>query len=89
MNKNMSTPSDCALHISEGIHESAALALVDGVPWDMHRPLIQDCKVQLLTMQMPKDSSALNPAFWRTCSFLLGAMVESSFKDSIQLYLHR
>ncbi|OXU18933.1 hypothetical protein TSAR_007951, partial [Trichomalopsis sarcophagae] len=88
MNRDLSTPDDCAQHISEGIHKTAALALVDGVPWDMHKPLTKDCEIKFLTMHMPKDSPALNPAFWRTCSLIMGAMIDSAFKDDIQLYLH-
>ena len=89
MNKNLSTPNDCVRHISEHLHKAGALALVDGQPWDMHKPLVNDCEIQFLTMQMPKDSPALNPAFWRTCSLMLGSMIDNSFKDEIQIYLHR
>lgn len=31
---------------------------------------------------------AVNAAFWRSCSFLLGAVIDSAFKDNIELYLH-
>lgn len=89
MNKGSSTPSDLAQHISETLFKTSALALVDDLPWDMQKPLSQDCSLRLLSMKMPKDSGMLNLAFWRTCSLILGSMVESAFKDEIQLYLHR
>lgn len=87
MNKKLSTPADCAKHISEGIIKVSALALVDGSVWDMHRPLVSDCKLELLNLQSPKKN-AVNYAFWRTCSFLLGAVVNTSFKDDVKVHLH-
>ncbi|XP_076644462.1 mitochondrial ribosomal protein L39 [Halictus rubicundus] len=87
MNKNLSTPADCAKHISEGVVKISALALVDGSVWDMHRPLVSDCKLELLNLQSPK-MNVVNVAFWRTCSFLLGAVVDTSFKEDIKLHLH-
>jgi large subunit ribosomal protein L39 len=89
MNKDLSTPSHCALHESEFAFKTGALALVDKIPWDMHKPLTKDCKLEILTMQMSKKSSALNFSFWRTCSLVLGATIDSSFKDDISVHLHR
>lgn len=87
MNKNISTPYDCAKHISEGIANVSALAVVDGNTWDMHRPLTSNCELHLLSMLTPKIS-AVNYAFWRTCSFILGAVVDNAFKDNITVHLH-
>lgn len=87
MNKSISTPADCAKHISEGVCKMSALALVDGMPWDMNRPLTSDCNLKLLNLLSP-DNKAVNSAFWRTCSFILGAVIDSSFKDDVKVYLH-
>lgn len=87
MNKYLSTPADCAKHISEGVVTTSALALVDGEPWDMHKPLISNCNLKLLSMLKPEDN-VINKAFWRTCSFLLGATIESAFKSDVEIYLH-
>ncbi|KZC12670.1 39S ribosomal protein L39, mitochondrial [Dufourea novaeangliae] len=87
MNKCISTPADCAKHISEGVTKTSAIAFVDGLPWDMHRPLVSDCKLQLLSLQSPKDN-VVNIAFWRTCSFQLGAVIDSAFKKDIKVHLH-
>ncbi|XP_014606969.1 PREDICTED: 39S ribosomal protein L39, mitochondrial [Polistes canadensis] len=87
MNKDISTPHDCAKHISEGITNVSALALVDGNPWDMHKPFKSDCNLELLSMMTPKIS-AINYAFWRTCSFILGAVADTAFKDDITVHLH-
>ncbi|KAL6254905.1 hypothetical protein P5V15_014246 [Pogonomyrmex californicus] len=87
MNQNISTPYDCARHISESVARMSAIALVDNHIWDMHRPLINNCELQLVTMQSPRIN-AVNYAFWRTCSFILGAVADTAFKDHINIYLH-
>jgi len=87
MNQNISTPYDCARHISEGVANISAIALVDNHVWDMHRPLTGNCEMQLVTMQSPRIR-AINYAFWRTCSLILGAVVDSAFKDHINVHLH-
>ncbi|XP_074094059.1 mitochondrial ribosomal protein L39 [Cotesia typhae] len=87
MNKNLSTPHDCAKHISEGVANLSALALVDGVPWDMHRPLSGPCELKLSTMKTPLVP-AVNNAFWRTCSFMLGAVIDNAFNDEVTCHLH-
>ncbi|KAK0087398.1 hypothetical protein PV325_001160 [Microctonus aethiopoides] len=87
MNKDISTPYECARHISEGMAKLSALASVDGVPWDMHKPLISNCSLKLSTMKTPHDK-AVNNAFWRSCSFMLGAVIDSAFKDDIVCHLH-
>ncbi|XP_059607635.1 large ribosomal subunit protein mL39 [Phlebotomus argentipes] len=88
MNRNISTPFNCAQHLSEHHCKRSALALLDGnVPWDMHRPLQESCTLQLLTFTSA-DPHAVNRAFWRTCSFLLGAVLSTTFKDEAQLQLH-
>ena len=87
MNKHLSTPYDVARHISEGIAKMSALAVVNGVSWDMHKPLVEDCEIHLSTMKTPHDRS-VNNAFWRSCSLMLGAVAETAFRDDIQVQLH-
>ncbi|XP_012527023.2 39S ribosomal protein L39, mitochondrial [Monomorium pharaonis] len=87
MNRNISTPYDCARHISEGVTKMSAIAQVDGQVWDMHRPFIGDCELQFVTMQSPRIRQ-VNNAFWRTCSLILGAVADSAFKDHVKVHLH-
>ncbi|XP_069687394.1 large ribosomal subunit protein mL39 [Periplaneta americana] len=88
MNKGISTPFNCAQHMSEMLIQRSALALVDdSTLWDMHRPLEADCKLQLLHFK-DADPYHVNKAFWRSCCMLLGAMVENMFKDDIEVKLH-
>ncbi|XP_043786182.1 39S ribosomal protein L39, mitochondrial [Apis laboriosa] len=87
MNKCISTPTDCARHISEGLSKVSALALVNGSPWDMNKPLTSDCKLKLLNLLSP-ENKIVNSAFWRTCSFILGAVIDMAFKPDIKIHLH-
>lgn len=88
MNSGISTPYNVAQHISEFICNRSALALVDdSTLWDMHRPLIKDCTMHFLHFH-DAEPHHLNKAFWRTCSFLLGAVAENCFKDGIISILH-
>lgn len=87
MNKCISTPTDCARHISEGLSKVSALALVDGSPWDMNKPLTSDCNLKLLNLLSP-ENKIVNAAFWRTCSFILGAVIDMAFKPDIRIHLH-
>lgn len=87
MNKNLSTPYDCARHISEGVKNVSALAEVNGSPWDMHTPLVSECDIKFLTTSAP-NTHVVNKAFWRTCSLMLGAVAETAFKDDISVHLH-
>ncbi|XP_072948234.1 large ribosomal subunit protein mL39 [Epargyreus clarus] len=88
MNKGISTPYDCAKHLSEWHMDTSALALLDGaVYWDMHKPLTENCTLELqhFTIAEPQQ---VNKAFWRTCSLVLGASVSMAFKDNVPVQLH-
>ncbi|XP_060529512.1 large ribosomal subunit protein mL39 [Cylas formicarius] len=88
MNKNVSTPHDCAKHIGDKIVERSVVALVDKKTlWHMHKPIPESCTLELLHYHMP-NPSAVNKIFWRTCSFLLGAVASDSFKSGIEFHLH-
>ncbi|XP_065201716.1 large ribosomal subunit protein mL39 [Planococcus citri] len=88
MNKNISTPFNCAQHMLQMLIRRSALAVVDGSTlWDMHRPLESDCELQLLHFQ-DENPSQLNKTFWRTCSLMLGAVAETAFKDNVEVKLH-
>ncbi|XP_053687936.1 39S ribosomal protein L39, mitochondrial [Sabethes cyaneus] len=88
MNRGLSTPYDCARHIGEKYCRFSALALLDNhTPWDMRRPLEDSCTLQLLNFTSPEPQIA-NKVFWRSCSFLLGAVLQKSFKQEAGLFLH-
>uniref|UniRef100_A0A4W2F145 Mitochondrial ribosomal protein L39 n=1 Tax=Bos indicus x Bos taurus TaxID=30522 RepID=A0A4W2F145_BOBOX len=51
LNKNVSTPYSCAMHLSEWYCRKSILALVDGQPWDMYKPLTKSCEIKFLTFK--------------------------------------
>ncbi|XP_048772766.2 39S ribosomal protein L39, mitochondrial-like isoform X2 [Ostrea edulis] len=81
MNKDLSSPYNCAMHMKSNIKALAALAVVNGEVWDMHRPLESECSLQFLKFR-DNDPELLNKAFWRTGSFLIGYIFDRAFKDS-------
>ncbi|CAH0550448.1 unnamed protein product [Brassicogethes aeneus] len=88
MNKNVSTPYDCAKHLGDKFVDRAAVALLNNETlWHMHKPLPDSCKLEFLHYQIP-NPAVVNKTFWRTCSFLLGAVVSNAFKDDVNLQLH-
>lgn len=82
MNKGMSTPYNCAQHINQMIMDRSVLAEVDGQLWDMHRPLEHNCTLRFLHFRQ-SDPYYANKAFWRSASVMLGAVLESAFKDNL------
>jgi len=93
MNRNLSTPYNVAQHMSEMLMQRSCLALVKtedkphGEIWDMHRPLEDDCSVELLHFHM-EDPIQANRAFFRSCSFLLGAAIDLAFRDDMPIQMH-
>jgi len=87
LNKHISTPFNVAQHISESVIERSALAFVNGTPWDMHRPLENDCRLTFGTFH-DADPYQINKAFWRSCSFLLGYACDTVFGENLALQLH-
>uniref|UniRef100_A0A452UH44 Large ribosomal subunit protein mL39 n=1 Tax=Ursus maritimus TaxID=29073 RepID=A0A452UH44_URSMA len=59
MNKNVSTPYNCAMHLSEWYCRKSILALVDGQPWDMYKPLTKSCEIEFLTFK-DRDPGEVN-----------------------------
>jgi large subunit ribosomal protein L39 len=55
--------------------------------WDMHNPLEDSCTIQLLNFKI-QDPSAVNRAFWRSCSFMMGAVLHRVLKEDTGLFLH-
>lgn len=87
MNKSLSSPADCARHLSELYFERSIIAKVNGQIWDMNRPLEEDCELTFHHFN-EEDTFEVNKAFWRSCSFLLGKVISNSFKKDIDFHLH-
>ncbi|XP_063161539.1 large ribosomal subunit protein mL39 [Candoia aspera] len=86
MNKGLSTPYSCAMHVSEWYTKRSVLALVDGQLWDMYRPLTHSCEIQFLTFK-DEDAEEVNKAYWRSCAMILGCVLEQAFKDDYSVTL--
>ncbi|XP_069745110.1 large ribosomal subunit protein mL39 isoform X1 [Narcine bancroftii] len=86
MNKGLSTPYNCAMHISNWCVRRSILALVDGEIWDMYKPLEKSCDIQFLTFtdENPED---VNQAYWRSCAMMMGYVLETAFKDEYTVEL--
>ncbi|XP_026267569.2 large ribosomal subunit protein mL39 [Urocitellus parryii] len=88
MNKNISTPYSCAMHLSEWYCRKSILALVDGQPWEMYKPLTKSCEIKFLTFKDP-DPREVNKAYWRSCAMMMGCVIERAFKDEYVVSLIR
>ncbi|KAM9088657.1 large ribosomal subunit protein mL39 isoform 1-T1 [Megaptera novaeangliae] len=88
MNKNISTPYSCAMHLSEWYCRKSILALVDGQPWDMYKPLTKSCEIKFLTFK-DDDPGEVNKAYWRSCAMMMGCVIERAFKDEYVVSLVR
>ncbi|CAN0863360.1 Threonine--tRNA ligase, mitochondrial 1 [Linum grandiflorum] len=62
-----STPWDIAKEISNGLASNALISQVNGVLWDMKRPLENDCQLKLFTF----DSDEGCDTFWRSSALIL------------------
>ena len=88
MNKCMSTPYDCSKHIHQMISERSVLALIDDKTfWDIHRPLVNDCTLRFKHFK-EQNPLFVNKTFWRSCSLLMGSVIERAFKENINVYLY-
>lgn len=90
MNNGISTPYNCAQHLTQLQAERLTVAEVDGRLWDMHYPLQNAKTVRFLHMKEedPQQASLANKVFWRSCSYLLGAVIENSFNEDVPVQLH-
>ncbi|OWK00505.1 MRPL39 [Cervus elaphus hippelaphus] len=88
LNKNVSTPYSCAMHLSEWYCRKSILALVDGQPWDMYKPLTKSCEIKFLTFK-DDDPGEVNKAYWRSCAMIMGCVIERAFKDEYVVRLVR
>lgn len=86
MNKNISSPLDCAKHIQEYLIGKSVLALVNGRLYDMSRPLTGNCELRFLDFHSD-NCYQINMAFWRSCSFLTNWILENCFHDDFRINL--
>ncbi|XP_065166807.1 threonine--tRNA ligase 1, cytoplasmic isoform X1 [Atheta coriaria] len=67
-----STPYDIAKGISQGLADNAVISKVNGVLWDLDRPLEDSCKLELLKF----DDSEAQAVFWHSSAHVMGEAME-------------
>ncbi|KAJ0965874.1 hypothetical protein J5N97_027012 [Dioscorea zingiberensis] len=73
--KWISSPMDIAKEISSGLAASALIAEVNGILWDMSRPLEEDCNLKLFKF----DSNEGRDTFWHSSAHILGQALEMEY----------
>ncbi|XP_039131245.1 threonine--tRNA ligase, mitochondrial 1-like [Dioscorea cayenensis subsp. rotundata] len=73
--KWISSPMDIAKEISSGLAASVLIAQVNGILWDMSRPLEEDCTLKLFKF----DSNEGRDTFWHSSAHILGQSLEMEY----------
>ncbi|KAK1425852.1 hypothetical protein QVD17_21213 [Tagetes erecta] len=69
------TPFDIAKGLSKSLASNALISQVDGVLWDMTRPLEGDCQLKIFTF----DSDEGRDTFWHSSAHILGQALEQTY----------
>lgn len=69
------TPMDIAKSISQGLAQNVVIAKVDGVLYDLLRPLENDCQLSLLKFDDPDGKYV----FWHSSAHILGEACERHY----------
>ncbi|XP_071736453.1 threonine--tRNA ligase, mitochondrial 1-like [Rutidosis leptorrhynchoides] len=69
------TPLDIAKELSKSLASNALISKVDGVLWDMTRPLEGDCELTIFTF----DSNEGRDTFWHSSAHILGQALEMTY----------
>ncbi|XP_069780410.1 threonine--tRNA ligase 1, cytoplasmic isoform X3 [Narcine bancroftii] len=70
-----STPYQIACGISQGLADKVIVAKVNGVVWDLDRPLEGDCSLTLLMF----DEDEAQAVYWHSSAHILGEAMERIF----------
>ncbi|KAI7745127.1 hypothetical protein M8C21_022038 [Ambrosia artemisiifolia] len=69
------TPLDIAKELSKSLANSALISQVDGVLWDMSRPLESDCQLKIFNF----ESDEGRDTFWHSSAHILGQALEQTY----------
>lgn len=72
------TPAEIAKSIGAGLYKSVCCARVDGEVVDLRTPIVNDCKLELLTFDDPDGKKA----FWHTASHVLAQAVKRLYPNA-------
>ena len=79
--KWQTAPIDVAREISKSLAANALIAQVDGVLWDMSRPLEDDCELKLFTF----ESDEGRDTFWHSSAHILGQVDSPIYFHTLNL----
>lgn len=66
------TPYEIAQSISQGLAENTVVSKVNGVVWDLDRPLEENCTLELLKF----DNEEAKAVFWHSSAHIMGEAME-------------
>ncbi|KAF8988202.1 threonyl-tRNA synthetase [Podila verticillata] len=69
------SPMDIAKSIAKSLSERVVIAKVDKVLWDLERPLVASCKLELLDFENEEGKSV----FWHSSAHVLGEACEKHY----------
>lgn len=69
------TPYEVAKGISQGLADNSVISKVNGVLWDLDRPLEGDCQLQLLKF----DDEEGQAVFWHSSAHMMGEAMERHY----------
>ncbi|KAI0037080.1 tars protein [Vararia minispora EC-137] len=69
------SPMDIAKGISKSLADRLVIAKVDGILWDLERPLEGSCKLELLDFEHPEGKKV----FWHSSAHVLGEAAEKHY----------
>lgn len=69
------SPLSIALSISKSLAEKVVIAKVDNVLWDLARPLVQSCSLELLDFENEEGKAV----FWHSSAHVLGEACEKHY----------
>uniref|UniRef100_A0A7M5UEW7 threonine--tRNA ligase n=2 Tax=Clytia hemisphaerica TaxID=252671 RepID=A0A7M5UEW7_9CNID len=69
------TPYEVAQGISQGLADNSVVAKVNGVLWDLDRPVEEDCTIELVKFDQPEGQQV----FWHSSAHILGEAMERHY----------
>lgn len=75
------TPYQLAEKISKSLAERTIISKVDGVLWDLNRPLEKSCSLALLDFDSPDNNFEARQVFWHSSAHVLGEACERHLED--------
>ncbi|ONH90792.1 hypothetical protein PRUPE_8G074400 [Prunus persica] len=77
--KWITSPFEIASEISKSLASNALISEVNGVLWDMNRPLEGDAELRILTLDSFDNNEDVRHTFWHSSSHILGQALEMEY----------